>query len=216
MKEKRTNPLLQDFDNPPFDIIKAGDYLPAFRQAIAEARAELDRIAANPEPPTYENTIAAIDRAGDGLERVSGIFFNLLEAEASPDMQKIAEEAVPLVTGYENDYYLHEGLFRRVAEVYADNEPLAEERSMLRKKVYDGFVRHGALLKGVERERFRQLRRLLSEKCLQYKNNVLAATAAYEMHFTPEQSDAVSGLPETELAIMVSMKATQLIREAAM
>lgn len=193
--------MLQDFDNPPFDIIKAGDYLPAFRQVIADARAELDRIAANPEPPTYENTIAAIDRAGEALERVSGIFFNLLEAEASPEMQKIAEEAVPLVTGYENDYYLHEGLFRRVAEVYAENEPLAEERSMLRKKVYDGFVRHGALLKGKERERFRQLRRLLSEKCLQYKNNVLAATAAFEMHFTPEQSDAVSGLPETELAI---------------
>ena len=201
MKGKRTNPLLQDFDNPPFDIIKSGDYLPAFRQAIADARAGLDRISSNPEPPTYENTIAAIDRAGEALERVSGIFFNLLEAEASPDMQKIAEEAVPLVTGYENDYYLHEGLFRRVAEVYSDNEPLAEERSMLRKKVYDGFVRHGALLKGEERERFRQLRRLLSEKCLQYKNNVLAATAAFEMHFTPEQSDAVSGLPETELAI---------------
>ena len=169
MKGKRTNPLLQDFDNPPFDIIKSGDYLPAFRQAIADARAELERIASNPEPPTYENTIAAIDRAGDGLERVSGIFFNLLEAEASPEMQKIAEEAVPLVTEYENHYHLHEGLFRRVKAVHDLHEPLPEEQAMLLRQVYRGFVRHGALLQGEARERYRQLTRQLSEKCLQYK-----------------------------------------------
>ena len=201
MKGKRTNPLLQDFDNPPFDIIKSGDYLPAFRQAIADARAELDRIASNPEPPTYENTIAAIDRAGDGLDRVSGIFFNLLEAEASPEMQKIAEEAVPLVTEYENHYHLHEGLFRRVKAVHDRHEPLPEEQAMLLRQVYRGFVRHGALLQGEARERYRQLTRQLSEKCLQYKNNVLAATTEFELHITPEHPEEVAGLPETELSI---------------
>ncbi|MBO7465009.1 MAG: hypothetical protein J6T56_04055, partial [Bacteroidales bacterium] len=201
MKGKRTNPLLQDFDNPPFDIIKSGDYLPAFRQAIADARAGLDRIAANPEPPTYENTIAAIDRAGEALERVSGIFFNLLEAEASPDMQKIAEEAVPLVTEYENHYHLHEGLFRRVKAVHDRHETLPEEQAMLLRQVYRGFVRHGALLQGEARERYRQLTRQLSEKCLQYKNNVLAATTEFELHITPEHPEEVAGLPETELSI---------------
>ena len=148
MKGKRTNPLLQDFDNPPFDIIKSGDYLPAFRQAIADARAGLERIASNPEPPTFENTVAAIDRAGRGYDWVANLFFNLLEAEASPEMQQLAEEAVPLATEYENHYHLHEGLFRRVRAVHDLHEPLTEEQAMLLRQVYRGFVRHGALLRG--------------------------------------------------------------------
>ena len=195
------NPLLQETEIPLFDKIQTAHWLPAFRQTIAEAEAELERIASNPEPPTFENTVAAIDRAGRGYDWVANLFFNLLEAEASPEMRQVAEEAVPLATEYENHYHLHEGLFRRVRAVHDLHEPLTEEQAMLLRQVYRGFVRHGALLQGEARERYRELTRQLSEKCLQYKNNVLAATTEFELHITPEHPEEVAGLPETELSI---------------
>ena len=201
MNIENENPLLQETEIPLFDKIQTAHWLPAFRQTIAEAEAELERIASNPEPPTFENTVAAIDRAGRGYDWVANLFFNLLEAEASHEMQQLAEEAVPLATEYENHYHLHEGLFRRVRAVHDLHEPLTEEQAMLLRQVYRGFVRHGALLQGEARERYRELTRQLSEKCLQYKNNVLAATTEFELHITPEHPEEVAGLPETELSI---------------
>lgn len=201
MNMENGNPLLQETELPPFDLIRTEHYLPAFRESIALAEAELERIASNPEPPTFANTLEAIDRAGRAYDRVAGIFFNLLEAEASAEMQQVAEEVVPMTAEYENRYFLNEVLFRRVASVYACREGLSEEEDMLAQKIYDGFVRHGALLQGSDRERYRELNRLLSEKCLQYKNNVLSATAAYELYFPEEEPEAVCGIPEAEKEI---------------
>lgn len=186
---------------PPFDRIRVSHYLPAFRESMAEAQAEWDRIAADPEPPSFGNTIAAIDRAGRWFAYVSDLFFNLLEADASEAMREAASEIVPLVTAHENAFYLHEGLFRRVEAALAQPEPLNGAQRMLARKMYDGFVRHGALLQGEERERFSSLRRSLSQLCLTYKNNVLAATTAFELYFSAEREEALSGIPDTEKQI---------------
>lgn len=195
------NPLLENTDFPPFDKICVAHYLPAFRESIAWAEAELECIASNPEPPTFDNTIAAIDGSARVFDRVAGIFFNLLEAEASAEMQQLAEEVLPLTTEYENRYYLNEKLFQRVDAVCRQKVERNGEDAMLAQKIRDGFVRHGALLQDGPRERYRELNRLLSEKSLQYKNNVLAATAAYELYFPEEEADALRGIPEAEKEI---------------
>ena len=198
---RNINPLLEDTEYPPFHRIRMEHYLPAFRESIASAEAEFARIASGSGPATFANTIAAIDAAGRDFDRVAGIFFNLLEAEASPEMQRVAEEVVPMTTEYENRYFLNENLFRRVSAACECKDGLPEEERMLAQKIYDGFVRHGALLQGEARERYREVNRLLSEKCLQYKNNVLAATAAYELYFPEEEAEGVRGLPEAEKQI---------------
>ena len=116
------NPLLTPsplpFGAPRFDAVRPEHWLPAFRTAIAEARAEVDRITGNPEPPTFANTVEALEFAGDALETVSGLFFNLLEAESDDEMQRIAEEVSPLLTEYEMYVSLNAGLFGRVKAVH--------------------------------------------------------------------------------------------------
>ena len=210
MPQSFTNPLLdvtQPF--PPFDRIEVPHFLPAFREGIAEAQAEWDRIASNPEPPTFANTIAAIDRAGRKYRQVADVFFNLLEADASEAMRQAASEIVPLVTAHENAFYLHEGLFRRVKGALERQEDLSPEQRMLSKQTYDGFVRHGALLQGEGRERFSQIRNTLSQKSLDYKNNVLAATRDFELHFAPGEEGLLRGLPETERRIAAERARTK-------
>ena len=127
------NPLLTPstlpFGAPRFDLIRQEHYLPAFRAAIDEGRAEIDAIAANPEAPSFENTVEALEFSGSTLDRVSGIFFNLLEAESDDRMQEIAEEVSPLLTDYEMYVSLNETLFARVRAVWEQRDALPLDRS---------------------------------------------------------------------------------------
>lgn len=116
------NPLLAEWntphETPPFDRIRVSDYEPAFDAAIAVSRAEIDAIVNNPAKPTFNNTIVALDRQGRLLSRVEGIFFNLLEADATPEMQQVAENVQPKLTALSNDISLNPQLFERVKAVY--------------------------------------------------------------------------------------------------
>ena len=112
------NPLLQNWTYPPFDAIEYNHYLPAFQQSIKEAKQELDVIAGNPQTPSFANTIAAIDQAGMQYNKVANVFFNLLETDATSQMQAIAEQVIPLTVDYSNYYYLHTEFFARVKYVY--------------------------------------------------------------------------------------------------
>ncbi|MBO4402537.1 MAG: YbgC/FadM family acyl-CoA thioesterase [Bacteroidales bacterium] len=200
---KENNPLLQCGEFPLFDRISVSDYLPAFEQAIAAAKLELEVIANQPEPPDFENTVMAIDRAGEMYRQVASLFFNLLEAEASEEMQNVAEQIIPLTVAFENDYYANEALFRRVATLY-DQKPvltLREDEGMLLDEIYKSFVRHGACLQGKEKERFQAIRLELEEKALQYKNHVLAATASFGLFVPRERKVELEGLPDSELEI---------------
>src|SRR5690606_27553729 len=142
------NPLLSPFDTAPFSTIKNEHFKPAIIQAIAEARAEINAIADATDAPTFSNTIAALDFAGQHLDRVTSIFFNLNSAETNPEIQKIAQEVSPLLSEFSNDITLNEKLFNQVKAVYEQRDELnlnAEEQTLLDKR-YKSFSRNGANL----------------------------------------------------------------------
>ena len=136
------NPLLSPFDTAPFSKLKNEHFMPAFTQAIADARAEIDAITNNPEAPTFENTIAALDFSGKQLDRISSVFFNLNSAETNDEIQKIAQEISPILSEFGNDITLNEALFKRVKAVYDQKDSLTtlttEEQTLLDKK-YKSF-----------------------------------------------------------------------------
>tara|TARA_R110002020_G_scaffold360474_2_gene573182 strand:- start:16487 stop:18517 length:2031 start_codon:yes stop_codon:yes gene_type:complete len=192
------NPLLTSFDTAPFSKIKNEHFKPAFLQAIEDARSEIDGIANSKEVPTFENTIAALDFAGQQLDRVSSVFFNLNSAETNPEIQKIAQEVSPLLSEFSNDITLNEDLFKRVKAVYDQRNALeltTEEQTLLDKK-YKSFSRNGANLSLDKKKRLREIDAELSKLKLQFGENVLAETNKYEMHLTNEED--LDGLPEGE------------------
>lgn len=184
------------YNTAPFSQIKIEDYAPAFTSNIAAARAEIDAIINNPESPTFENTIEALDYAGDTLERLSSIFFNLNSAETNDEMQKIAQEVSPLLTAFGNDITLNADLFQRVKAVYEQIDQLnltTEQQTLLTKK-YKGFSRNGALLADDKKARLREIDTELAKLSLTFGENVLAETNAYQLHITNEND--LDGLPE--------------------
>jgi peptidyl-dipeptidase Dcp len=180
----------------PFSKINLSDYKPAFEECIEKAKAEIDAVIQNTENPTFENTIEALDFAGENLDRLSSIFFNLNSAETSEEMQKIAQEVSPLLTAFSNDITLNEDLFKRVKSVYdqKENLTLSTEQATLLDKKYKGFARNGALLSEDKKIRLREIDKDLSKLKLTFGENVLAETNSYQLHLTNESD--LSGLPE--------------------
>jgi len=191
------NILLQNFDIAPFDAIQNEDYKPAIEAAIAQARQEIDLITNNPEPATFENTIAALDYAGYQLDRVTSIFFNLNSAETNETIQKTAQEVSPLLSEFSNDITLNEALFKRVKNVYDSRESLdlTREEEVLLDKRYKGFSRNGANLAEDKKARLREIDTELSKLSLTFGENVLAETNKFELHLTDEAD--LAGLPES-------------------
>ena len=195
--ETSMNPLLQPFDTAPFSKIKNAHFKPAFLKAIEKTRSEIDAIVDNPEPPTFENTIEALDYSGYQLDRVSSVFFNLNSAETNDEIQKIAQEVSPLLSEFSNDITLNEGLFQRVKSVFGERENLKldkEQRTLLEKR-YKSFSRNGANLPQKKKTRLREIDAELAKLKLKFGENVLAETNAYELHLTKETD--VEGLPES-------------------
>lgn len=180
----------------PFSQIKLDDYKPAFEATISKAKTEIDAIVNNPESPTFENTIEALDFSGEALDRLSSVFFNLNSAETSDDMQKIAQEVSPLLTEFSNDIALNEDLFKRVKEVYNQKDSLAltTEQATLLDKKFKGFSRNGALLSEEEKLKLREIDTELAKRKLTYGENVLAETNNYQLHITNESD--LKGLPD--------------------
>ena len=180
----------------PFSQIKIEDYQPAFEETIAQARAEIDAIINNPEAPTFENTIEALDFAGQALDRLSSIFFNLNSAETCDEMQKIAQEVSPLLTAFGNDITLNEDLFKRVKAVYEQKDQLnlAPEQATLLDKKYKSFTRNGALLSEDKKEILREIDKTLAKLKLTFGENVLAETNSYKLHISNEAD--LQGLPD--------------------
>ena len=196
--DNNMNPLLTDstlpYGAPQFDKIKTEHYLPAFEQAIKEAKAEIDAIVNNPEAPTFENTVAALDEAGGRLNDVAGIFYNLLEADTNEQMQDIAEKVSPMMTEYSMYVSLNEPLFARVKAVHEGAEGLEPDQARLLWKTWKSFVRGGANLGAKEKETYSKLSEQLSLLTLQYGKNVLAATNAFTMNIADEAD--LEGLPD--------------------
>lgn len=172
------------------------DYKPAFEENIKNAKAEIDAIINNPETPTFENTLEALDFAGNPLDRLSSVFFNLNSAETSEEMQKIAQEVSPLLTEFSNDITLNEDLFKRIKAIYDEKDSLnltTEQQTLLDKK-YKGFVRNGALLNDDQKTKLREIDTQLAKLKLIFGENVLAETNNYHLQITNEND--LKGLPE--------------------
>ena len=196
--DDKMNPLLTDstlpYGAPQFDKIKTEHYLPAFEQAITEAKAEIDAIVNNPDSPTFENTVAALDEAGGRLNDVASIFYNLMEADTNEEMQAVAEKVSPMMTEYSMYVSLNEPLFARVKAVHESAEGLEPDQARLLEKTWKSFVRGGANLGAEDKETYSKLSEQLSLLTLQYGKNVLAATNAFTMNIA-EEAD-LEGLPD--------------------
>ena len=194
------NILNHKFSTPyktaPFSKIRTQDFLPAFKNAIANARLEIDNIANNTADATFQNTIEALDFSGNQLERISSIFFNLNAAETNADIQKIAQEVSPLLSEFSNDVTLNEALFLRVKAIndVKANLDLTPEQSTLLDKKYKGFSRNGANLPEDKKEILREIDKKLSQLKLKFGENILAETNKFEMRIT--NPDDLEGLPE--------------------
>jgi Zn-dependent oligopeptidase len=205
--------LLQKFDTKldtaPFSKINNEDYLPAFQEAIVLAKAEVDAIVNSTENPTFENTIEALSFSGDTLDRISSIFFNLNSAETSDEMQKIAQEVSPLLSEFGNDIRLNAALFAKVKTVYdqRDSLDLNPEQATLLDKQYKSFSRNGANLPEDKKNQLREIDKELSKLSLQFGENVLAETNAFELHLTDYSH--LAGLPEGTIEAARSLAKAQ-------
>ena len=183
-----SNPLLAAWDTPhetpPFSEIKLADYEPAFDAAIACSRAEIDAIVNNPKKPTFGNTIVALERQGELLNRIAGLFFNLLEADTSDEMQQIAQRVQPKLTELSNDISLNPELFARVKQVYEHPGRLRKEDRKLLEDTYQSFARSGAALSDADKELYRKYTSELSGLTLRFGQNALAATNAFTLNIT--------------------------------
>ncbi len=194
------NPLLADFDTAyqtaPFTKIKNKHFEIAFAEAIEMAKAEIDAIANSKEAPTFENTLEALEFSGEKLDRISSVFFNLNSAETNEEIQKIAQKISPILTEFSNDIILNEALFKRVKSVFENKETFdlnTEQHTLLEKK-YKSFVRNGAHLNATKKEKLREIDKELAKLSLQFGENILAETNAYELHIEKEAD--LAGLPD--------------------
>lgn len=180
----------------PFSKINNEDYIPAFDQAIASTRTEIDAIANTVEPATFDNTIVALAFSGMSLDRLSSIFFNLHSAETNDELEQIAQDVAPKLAALGNDITLNFDLFKRIKQVYDHKEKLdlTLEQTTLLEKNYKDFVRNGALLSDDKKEQLRAIDTELSLLKLKYGEHVLADTNAYELHLTDEAE--LAGLPD--------------------
>ena len=200
----KTNPLLDQpatpYGVPAFDQVKTEHYLPAFEEAIRENKAEIDAIVNGDPIATFENTIEALDRSGLLLDRVTGVFFNVLEADGNDEMDAIAEKVSPMLSELSAYIILNDALFERVKAVYdVRNElNLTAEQMRLLTETYKSFADNGANLPADKKERLKQINEELDLLSLQFGRNVVAETNSCQRFITNEEE--LKGLPESAKA----------------
>lgn len=197
------NPFFQEFTGtphgtPPFDEITVADYEPAIDRGIKLGLEEVERIASNPEAPTFDNTIVALERSGADLDRVLNVFYPLLSALSDDEMMELSTKITPRLSDYSTAISLNEPLWKRIKTVWDGREALnlAPEDSMLLYRTYKSFARNGALLEGKDRETYQQLSSRLSELTNTFGQNVLREVNTYEIWLG---ADDLDGLPESSV-----------------
>ena len=180
-----SNVFLQEWDTPygipPFDKIKIGDYMPAIKAGIEQQNAEIQAIIDNQEAPSFENTVAAFDRSGALLEKVTNVLFNVSESDYTPELNAIVEEATPVISAHGDNLMMNPKLFERVKAVYeAPQDNLTREQQMLLKDLYEGFVRNGIGLDEAGQARMKEINSELATLALTFGNNLLAQSNAFK------------------------------------
>ncbi len=205
MNTATRNPLLSPWDAPhglpPFADVRAEHFAPAFEQALTEHRADIDAIATNPAPPSFDNTLAAFDRAGRLLARTEGLFWNLASSETSPELQAVERELAPRLAAHTNSVFLNEGLFRRVEALNEQRAALGlnAEQQRLLERIHLDFVRSGARLAPEAKQRLAQIVERLAGLTTRFSQNVLAEEAGYQLVLRDDAE--LAGLPDFVRAV---------------
>ena len=195
-----TNPLLQPWTTPyalpPFAAVRPEHFAPALREAMQQHRSELDAIAAQAEPASFDNTMARLDAAGRLLSRVEGVFHNLCASETSPALQQVQREMAEPMAAHSNAVYMHAGLFARIDALHAQRaDPgLTAEQLRLLEQTHFDFVRAGARLAPAAQQRYAALMERLAALTTQFGQNVLADENAYRLSLNGEAD--LAGLPD--------------------
>ena len=194
------NPLLHPFDTPhqsiPFSTIRPEHFIPALKENIKNALAAIEEVVHQHAPPTFENTVEAMQNVGELLERNSSILFNLNSPETSDAIQEVTQQASPLLSQFQNDVRLNQALFERIKTIYENQEKenLSVEQQTLLEKEFKGFARNGALLAEDEKHILREIDTEKAQLGLTFGENVLSDTQAFELHITEEKE--LKGLPD--------------------
>lgn len=202
------NPFFGKYNTPhetvPFDKIKLEHYEPAILEGMKRHQAEVDAIIANPEAPTFKNTIVALATSGRFMNRVNRVFQNLNSAETSDEMQALAQKLIPQLSIHSNNINLNEKLFARVKAVYEQKADLAltSEQEKLLTNIYDSFIRRGANLQGEAKEKYKALSTKLSTLSLQFSQRNLKENNEYKLVITDKSQ--LAGLPESAIEAAVS------------
>lgn len=197
------NPLMADsalpYGAPEFSKYEPTDYEEAFLEGFKRQRAEIDAIVACTDAPTFDNTIGALERSGRLLGKVSGIFFNLSETDADSIMKETEKRIMPLMTEHNAYMTMNETLFARVKAIYDNkaNLGLTREQEMVLDKYYRMFVRGGALLDADKKAQFMEIEKQLSLASIEFGDNSLAETNAFELVITDEKE--LAGLPQSSI-----------------
>ena len=198
------NPFMKEWNTPygvpPFDQIKNSDYLPAIQEGMRQQAETIQQICENTEEPTFSNTLIPFEYSGILLTKVSSVFLNLAECMNSPEMEKLSDTIIPLLTRHQDDIMLNAKLFERIKKVYnnRERENLNAEQLRLLEETYKSFVTGGANVPADKQARFREINEKLSALTLKFGNNVLGATNAYTL-FVDNEED-LKGLTESQLA----------------
>jgi peptidyl-dipeptidase Dcp len=202
MKDNQNvNPFLGEYQTsfgvPPFDLIQNEHFIPAYKAGIQEQELEISAIVNNSEAPNFSNTIAAFDLSGETLRKVEGVFDKLRSAETSDEIDSIAKILVPITSAHRSNMMLNAELFTRVKEVHEKQATLNmnAEQSRVLEKIYKRFIRNGANLDEAGKARIRQIDEKLSMLSMQFGNNLLAETNAYQLVIDNEAD--LAGLPES-------------------
>ena len=196
----KENPFLTKWDTPygipPFDKISEADYIPAIKAGITQQQGEIQDIIDNSDEPTFENTIAALDRSGSILAKGEGVLFNLCETDATDKLNAVVEEATPVITDWDNSIFMNEDLFRRVKVIYDNQDALNldSEQKMLLKSYYRSFAQNGIDLPADKRERLKEINSEISMLQLRFGNNLLAESNAFAEKFGISPSEAGTGV----------------------
>ena len=198
------NPFFTEWDTPygipDFTKIQEKHYIPAVEAGIAQQQAEIDAIIADQDAPTYENVVVAYERSGSVLDRVSNVLFNVAESDATESLQKIVEQALPLLSVHSDNIFMNPGFFAKVEVLYNDIENLGlnQEQKMVLKKLYNAFVKNGIALGEAEQARMREINMELSSLSNTFGNNLLAENNAFAQEFGVSISEYPGAMASTQ------------------
>jgi len=199
-KEKSDNPFFNKYETPfgvpPFEQIKAAHYMPAYLRGMEEEQKEIKAIINNPQAPTFNNTIKALEYSGELLNKVSRVFGSLNSANTNDTLQKINRELSPMLSKHRDDISLNDSLFQRIKSVYENSDKfnLNEEEKKVLDNTYKNFVRSGAALSPEDKGKLRMINQEASILSVQFGQNLLAETNGFQLVI--DKKEDLSGLPE--------------------